>query len=97
MISTCKRSADVVFEGVCTRLPELRLRISDAEFITPLEPPVAPEHHLKYREYGVRPIRDSWMNYGDREQVLVIPAIPSGDGFEAKFLPLVDFALQPTA
>ena len=89
IISTCKRSADVVFEGVCTRLPELRLRVSDAEFITP---PAAPAE-LKYREYGVRPIRDSWMNYGDREEVLVIPV--TGDGFEAKFLPLANFDFRP--
>ena len=90
MISTCKRSADVVFEGVCTRLPELRLRVSDAEFIKPPEYPADP---IKYDEYGVRPIRDSWMNYGDRGEVLVIPV--TGDGFEAKFFPVADFDLRP--
>ena len=92
VISTCKRSADVVFAGVCTRLPELRLRIRDAEFITPLES--SPDDHLKYNEYGVRPIRESWLNYGDRGEVLVAPAT-EGEGFEAKFLPLANLDFRP--
>ena len=91
MISTCKRSADVVFEGVCTRLPELRLRVREADFITPPAPPDPPTDLLKYREYGVRPIRDSWMNYGDRGVVTVVP-VHDEVGFEPKFLPLANVA-----
>ena len=43
MISTCKRSSDVVFQGECVRLPELRLQVRNAEFIEP------PDDFLEYR------------------------------------------------
>ncbi len=79
MISTCKRSSDVVFQGECVRLPELRLQVRDAEFIEP------PDDFLKYDEYSVRPFRDGSLNYGDRGAVLV--ASVTEVGFDPKFLP----------
>ena len=69
MISTCKRSSDAVFQGECVRLPELRLQVRDAEFI---EPPPPDDDFLKYDEYRVSPIRDSWMNSGDRGVLQVV-------------------------
>ena len=50
LISTCKRSSDVVFQGECMRLPELRLQVRDAEFIEPSGPPA---EFLTYDEYSM--------------------------------------------
>ena len=88
MISTCKRSSDVVFQGECVRLPELRLQVRNAEFIEP------PDAFLKYREYAVRAIRDSWMNSGDRG-VLGVEPVHDQAGFEPKFVPPVNVDASP--
>ena len=90
LISTCKRSSDVVFQGECMRLPELRLQVRDAEFIEPLGPP---DNFLEYDEYSVRPLRDSWMNYGDRG-VLQVASVTE-EGVRPKFLPPANVDASP--
>ena len=60
-VSTCDRSADAVFEGQCLELPELRMRVRDAEFIRP------PDDGLDYREYRLRlPGRLNSPSFGER-------------------------------
>ena len=92
LISTCKRSSDVVFQGECMRLPELRLQVRDAEFI---EPPGPPDNFLEYDEYSIRPLRDSWMNYGDRG-VLQVASVTE-EGVRPKFLPPANVDASPPA
>ena len=87
LISTCKRSSDVVFQGECMRLPELRLQVRDAEFIEP------PAEFLTYDEYSIRPLRDSWMHYGDRG-VLQVASVTE-EGVRPKFLPPANVDASP--
>ena len=86
-VSTCDRSADAVFEGQCLELPELRMRVRNAEFIDP------PGPGLPYREYSLRtPGRLRSPNFGERG---ASSKKSTGEGFEPKFLPAANPLASP--
>ena len=83
-VSTCDRGADAVFEGQCLELPEMRLRVRNAEFIRP------PFGGLDYREYRVRtPGRSGSPSFGERG---ASSESSTQEGFIPKFLPVVDLS-----
>ena len=86
-VSTCDRGTDAVFEGQCLELPEMRLRIRNAEFIRPLDP------GLDYREYKVRPPgRSGSPSFGERG---ASSDSSTREGFIPKFLPVEDPLATP--
>ena len=48
--TTCERSADFIFQGRCTRLPEFKLKVRAAEFVKP------PPDGIVFKEFGFSPI-----------------------------------------
>ena len=86
-VSTCDRGADAVFEGQCLELPEMRMRVRNAEFIDPEAP------GIPYREYSVRtPGRLRSPNFGERG---ASSQKSTGDDFIPMFLPAEDPLASP--
>ena len=80
-VSTCKRASDVVFEGACRSLPEMRLQVRDAEFINL-------HTSVEYDEYSVQLPSANRLHYGERGAVEIAPSTEVG--FEPEFLITVD-------
>ena len=86
-VSTCDRSSDAVFEGQCLELPELRMRVREAEFIDPAGT------GLPYREYSLRtPGKLVSPNFGERG---AYSKSSTGEDFVPMFLPAADPLASP--
>ena len=86
-VSTCDRSADAVFEGQCLELPEMRMRVRNAEFIDPVNP------GLPYYEYSLRtPGRLRSPNFGERG---ASSKKSTGEDFTPMFSPAADPLASP--
>ena len=102
VVSTCERDTDMIVQGECTRLPELRLSVRAAEFIRPPEAVEAVgdveavEGGVPYREYQLLVPPDSYFQeHGERDFVAVVNAVAEGEGFAPPmFDPVVDLSAE---
>ena len=87
VVSTCERDTDMIVQGECTRLPELRLNVRAAEFIRPPENEtymvdgveVDVDDGVPYREYQLLVPPDSYFQeHGERDFVAVVNAVAEG-------------------
>ena len=91
-VSTCQQDADLIFQGKCARLPELKLNVHAAEFIRPPEPE---DPALEYNEYRVEVPPDSYYaEHSDPNSLNIVNAVK--DGFDRpKFHPVANLTLDP--
>ena len=98
VVSTCERDTDMIVQGECTRLPELRLSVRAAEFIRPPNDPVGEEdreYGVPYREYQLLvPPNSYFQEHGERDFVGVVNAVAK-DLPSPMFHPVADLSVDP--
>ena len=66
--TTCERSADFIFQGRCTRLPEFKLKVRAAEFVKP------PSDGIEFKEFRVFPDHEAYYTDTGEQDFMKIEA-----------------------
>ena len=78
--TTCERSADFIFQGECTRLPEFRIKVRSAEFVDPADfedPLDRYPDGIPFDEYRLVVPEDAYyQDHGEQDFVQVERTVP---------------------